>query len=60
MLKKLRKTQKSNYGEDFRKYIPHCYNFGMVVLANFENKIDNKDDSIDDSRLFGYIIMKRY
>ena len=71
-LKKLRKSQKSLYGENMRKYIPQCFNFGMIVVSNFTYTGENsqgtmsktsKDTSIEskeDSRLLGYFIMRRY
>ena len=65
-LKKLRKSQKSLYGENMRKYIPQCFNFGMIVVSNFtncnqtSNSKETTSDSKEDSRLLGYFIMRRY
>lgn len=69
VLKKLRKSQKSLYDEQMRKYIPQCFNFGMIVVSNFtynESAVTNSsratstDSSKEDSRLLGYFIMRRY
>ena len=69
VLKKLRKSQKTLYGEQMRKYIPQCFNFGMIVVSNFtynqsgvtdSSKATSTDSSKEDSRLLGYFIMRRY
>ena len=45
------------YGDSCRKLIPHCYNFGTIILDDFE---DDSEDPEENRKFVIYYILRKY